>query len=305
MSKRKEYSAGDIVGYNNVVFLKYTSKDKNNKWKALFQCPLCGNEFESLVNNVAKKTNGVKSCGCSKRLNIQGQRFGRLIALHLTTQRIGTGVVWECQCDCGKKHYATTHALKRGDTNSCGCLQKENGHIQGLKHKKDLSNQKFGKLTVLKCTNKKNNSGAYLWYCQCDCGNFCEVCSTDLIGGHTQSCGCLLSQGEQVIKNILQELDIKYQAQKTFEGCKNPQTNTKLRFDFYLPKYNCCIEYDGIQHFIQQDKRWIREDLHQIQYRDEIKNLYCQNNNIHLIRIPYTELNKINKDYLLDKIKNI
>lgn len=305
MSKRKEYAEGEIVGYNNVVFLRYTNKDVNDKWKALFRCPLCGNEFESLVNNVAKKTNGVKSCGCSKRTNIQGQRFGRLVAIRPTSKRIGTNVVWECQCDCGNKHFATTHSLRRGDTTSCGCAQKDNGHIQGLRHKKDLTNQKFGKLTALTCTNKKNNNGAYLWYCKCDCGNFCEVSSTNLICGKIKSCGCLLSHGEQIIQNILRELNIRYQAQKTFAQCINPKTNTKLRFDFYLPDYNCCIEYDGVQHFIQRDKRWIHETLQQIQYRDKIKNIYCQNNNIHLIRIPYTELNKIDKDYLFDKIKNI
>lgn len=218
MSKRKEYAEGEIVGYNNVVFLRYTNKDVNDKWKALFRCPLCGNEF-----------------------------------------------------DCGNKHFATTHSLRRGDTTSCGCAQKDNGHIQGLKHKKDLTNQNFGKLTALTCTNKKNNNGAYLWYCKCDCGNFCEVSSTNLICGKIKSCGCLLSHGEQIIQNILRELNIGYQTQKTFAQCINPKTNTKLRFDFYLPDYNCCIEYDGIQHFIQRDKRWIHETLQQIQYRDKVK----------------------------------
>ena len=37
---------------------------------------------------------------------------------------------------------------------------------------KDLTGQKFGLLTVLERTNKKNRT--YFWKCQCDCGNICE-----------------------------------------------------------------------------------------------------------------------------------
>lgn len=70
------------------------------------------------------------------------------------------------------------------------------------------------------------------------------------MSGKTQSCGCLVSKGEEKINFILQELKIKFNTQKTFNDCINPKTNTKLRFDFYLPDYNCCIEYDGKQHYI-------------------------------------------------------
>ena len=84
--------------------------------------------------------------------------------------------------------------------------------------------------------------------------------------------------------------------EKTFNDCYNPETNVRLRFDFYLPDYNCCIEYDGIQHF----EGWSNSllNLRDNKYRDNIKEEYCKNNNIRLIRIPYTDFDKISISYL-------
>lgn len=58
-----------------------------------------------------------------------------------------------------------------------------------------------------------------------------------------------MSKGEQLIYDILIENNLVFEQQKTFNNCINPKTNKKLRFDFYLPDYNCCIEYDGEQHY--------------------------------------------------------
>ncbi len=69
-----------------------------------------------------------------------------------------------------------------------------------------------------------------------------------------------------------------------------------LRFDFYLPNYNCCIEYDGEQHFRECDL--CRDSLSDRQYRDNLKNDFCKRANIILIRIPYTDCKKINEDYI-------
>ena len=90
---------------------------------------------------------------------------------------------------------------------------------------------------------------------------------------------------------------ISYKMEYTFNDCKYKKL---LRFDFYLPDYNCCIEYDGEQHF--KESTFFREDLKEIQKRDNIKNEYCKQNDIKLIRIPYTDLKRISKDYLFSLI---
>lgn len=113
---------------------------------------------------------------------------------------------------------------------------------------------------------------------------------------HLRGIGCPIcreSKGEKTIFNILKSKNINFDREKKFIDCRNI---LPLPFDFYLPTYNMCIEFDGKQHFIQH-KLW--ENLEDIQKRDEIKNIYCKKNNITLIRFNYKELNiieeKLNK----------
>ena len=54
---------------------------------------------------------------------------------------------------------------------------------------KDLTGQRFGRLTVLELAGIKNENA--LWRCKCDCGNVCDVRGGALTSGKTQSCGCL------------------------------------------------------------------------------------------------------------------
>jgi len=98
---------------------------------------------------------------------------------------------------------------------------------------------------------------------------------------------CRESQGEKKISLLLDGMKIKYIRQKTFDGCENKQ---KLHFDFYLPEYNMCIEYDGIQHYKPVDYFGGQEKFLETKKNDEIKNLYCLENNIKLIRIKYNEI---------------
>jgi hypothetical protein len=102
------------------------------------------------------------------------------------------------------------------------------------------------------------------------------------------------SKGEKEIKNFLEKLNISFIQQKMFDDCKNIN---KLPFDFYLPHFNTCIEFDGKQHF-KPIGHWGGEDgLKSIQKRDKIKTEYCKLNNIPLIRISY----KDNIEYILNK----
>ena len=85
---------------------------------------------------------------------------------------------------------------------------------------------------------------------------------------------------------------IRYERQKRFKNCKNIKS---LPFDFYLPERNVLIEFDGIQyyevveHFGGKEKFKIRKE------NDNIKNKFCTDNNIDLIRIKYSDINNIEK----------
>lgn len=97
---------------------------------------------------------------------------------------------------------------------------------------------------------------------------------------------CNESKGEKEIANFLMNKNINFIRQYKFDNCKHKQ---KLPFDFYLPKYNICIEFDGIQHF-KIIKGWGGESkFNELKINDNIKTEYCKNNNIELIRIRYNE----------------
>jgi very-short-patch-repair endonuclease len=103
---------------------------------------------------------------------------------------------------------------------------------------------------------------------------------------------CSISKGENMIKQFLNQNNISYNSQKTFNDCVHINN---LKFDFYLPEHNTCIEFDGIQHFKPVEKFGGLKTFEITKIRDGIKNSYCANNKINLLRIPYTKLSKINE----------
>lgn len=203
---------------------------------------------------------------------------------------------------CGKSFINRTSKVTTNRVKSCGCLIKENACLKETTAK-DLAGQKFGELTAIKPTSNRIN-GRVVWECLCSCGELVYVTSSHLIDGHTVSCGCLKSRGEQKIAELLKELKINFTKQKVFSDCINCKTGRKLRFDFYLPDYNYCIEYDGQQHFCgwRSSKE---ETLSIIQERDLIKTNYCQQHNVGLIRIPYTDYDILTKEYIEEKLNPI
>ena len=98
------------------------------------------------------------------------------------------------------------------------------------------------------------------------------------------------SRGETKIKKYLISNNIDYTQQHSFFECKSSK---KLRFDFFLPKHNICIEYDGIQHHKPIEYFGGVNSFNIQKEKDIIKNEYCKSKNIDLIRIPYFEYNNI------------
>ena len=109
---------------------------------------------------------------------------------------------------------------------------------------------------------------------------------------------CKMSNGEKRILKYLQDNKIKFNTQYTFEDCKNIFC---LPFDFYLPDYNMCIEYDGEQHFRPVDYFGGEESFKRLQRNDHIKTQYCCDNGIGLCRIRYDQ----NVDQKLNEYLNI
>ena len=261
---------------------KTTQEKKKTYW--LCQCS-CGRTKSIRGDNLKK----IKTCGeCYKDLT--GQRFGKLVALKKGKKDKAGHQYWICQCDCGNLAEINSDNLRRGLTQSCGCLHAEVMHKTVFK---DITGQKFGKLTALEYFT--NEEGKTFWKCKCDCGNITIVQRNNLVNGHTQSCGCIAySIGETNIANILNKNNIKFIKEYVFSDLPN------RRYDFYLPELNRLIEFDGEQHF-NFKKNWNNsmEDFFKSQKRDEEKNQYALNHHIPLIRIPYYERDKITLDLIL------
>ena len=106
---------------------------------------------------------------------------------------------------------------------------------------------------------------------------------------HMQGKGCPSckeSSGEREINDFLNKINITFIREYTFDDCKYKKL---LLFDFYLPEYNMCIEYDGDQHYIVNEFFGGEKAFKETQIRDNIKNEHCKNNNIRLLRIRYDE----------------
>ena len=282
---------GQRFGYLIVLRRDISKEGKKPYW--ICQCD-CGNIISVRSDHLRNKK--IKSCGCLTKMNLIGQKFGYLTVVKIDSSKIGNGTYWICKCDCGNTVSVLGSSLKNGNTKSCGCLQKEQTSKQNLI---DLTNQKFGYLTVLKRDISKKKDYVY-WICRCDCGNTVSIQGKHLKEGSAISCGCYnSSKGEEKIKEILNKLNINFIQQKTFNDLKY---KSNLKFDFFLPKYNYCIEYNGIQHYEPVKYFGGEKSFEEQKKKDSIKREWCKENNIKLIEIPYTDFNKLNADYIKSRL---
>lgn len=205
MNKLPHYKIKDLRGkiFNKLTVIEFSHYNKRRQtfWICRCECgtvkPVAGC---GLVNGM------IKSCGCLKRTDVTGQKFGRLTVESLNSIRKGASY-WNCLCDCGKSKTISRSSLTSGATISCGCYQLEKLAKNREKHKReDLTGKKFGRLTVTEFDQIKkisNTNRPSFWFCKCDCGNELSLNSSSLKTGNTQSCGCynlemsLLRTGEK------------------------------------------------------------------------------------------------------------
>lgn len=223
----------------------------------------------------------------SRKLNIKGLVVGELTVLKEAPKRDDRYTRWVCKCSCGKYTEVRTDYLTSGHTRSCGHLKDMFFSVT------DLDGQEFGRLTVL--YNLPGNSKM----CLCECGNEISVVTSNLLNGNTQSCGCLKSKGELKINSILNELGIEFISQYSPQDFKFSDTNHNGYFDYAFIKegeVKLLMEYDGMQHFTG----WAgdKDSLRRIQKKDEEKNQYCKDKGIKLVRVPYTQYENIDHNFL-------
>lgn len=120
-----------------------------------------------------------------QKIDLTGQRFGKLVVLERTEEKADRYYVWRCQCDCGREILVNTKRLRRGTTKDCGCVPKHdarNGRIA-----ENLTGKVFGELTVL--SREESLNGRTRWLCRCSCGREKIVTAHELKAGRTKCCG--------------------------------------------------------------------------------------------------------------------
>ena len=164
----------------------------------------------------------------SRRKNLTGRRYGRLIAIEMIRQADNGACVWLCQCDCGETPEISIGNW--GRTKSCGCIQIE-------AHRKDLSGQLFGRLTAIEYDHTEGKNA--FWKCVCACGAATIVRSAYLLQGTTKSCGnCQEFSNGKLVSFPQVEIasfvdgQLNYQVGRTF-------------IDVALPEQMIAIEYNG------------------------------------------------------------
>lgn len=284
IGKAKDYS-NQIIGDYKVL---YRTEQQNSSREAfwLCQCTKC-KTYRIIKSKILKSY----PCKCLCNYDLTNKKFDKLTVLYDTNKITSSNhKIWHCKCDCGNECDIDGEHLKNGNTKSCGCSKSESMI--------DLTNQRFGKLTTLYPTDIKfGKDRSIVWHCLCDCGNECDVKSINLRNGNTKSCGCLQSFEVENIIKLLNENNISFKKEYYFEDLKDEKP---LKFDFAIfqnDKLFYLIEFDGEQHFKYKNIGWnTKDNFIKRRKHDLMKNTYCFEHNIPLIRIPY------NKKYKLEDL---
>lgn len=123
-------------------------------------------------------------------INLDGQKFGRWTVLKTVPKYKNGKTYCLCRCECGTEKYVVRYALLNGSSQSCGCLAKESAQ---KRCRKDYVGEVFGELTVIEMLYRYKNNKTYC-RCKCTCGNEHIISISNLISGHTKSCGCKTSE---------------------------------------------------------------------------------------------------------------
>lgn len=264
------------------------------------QCSICASEISLNTLHTKRYNNSLLQ-------SLLGTRHGKLVIKSIYKDSKGYTYA-RCDCDCGtKNHDVLLSNLYRDTYGTKAC-----GNCRIAPNEKYGDNEYIGQtinnLTILDI--KKESSKTY-WLCRCE---LCEehnviwLPAHGVASGNNKSCGCMQSNGESVIEKALKSKNINYKKQVTFKDLKGIRGGT-LRFDFgiYDNRNNLLglIEYDGEQHFKDyNDNYYITEyelvnNVNIVKENDKIKNQYCIDNNIQLVRLS----GYITEDIFFDKMK--
>jgi hypothetical protein len=254
-------------------------------------CPTCG-RISSNKNRM------VKTCDLVKRFAVIHK--GKYEYLSMVYRGMFKNITIGCPIHGNFEQLALNHS--KGE----GCPKCKYGGLDILKPK---GIDRFIHDAVIAHGDKYNYSQVDYKQCKIKVKIFCNKCNSyffqtpdNHLNGGSGCPKCIRPKGSSIIERYLEDRHLNYKPEHRFPNCVNIRP---LPFDFYLPNKSICIEYDGIQHFkpvnftgkLSEDE--VMSEFENGKIRDNIKNKYCKDNNIKLIRISYLNIDNIPQ--ILDK----
>jgi hypothetical protein len=267
---------------------------KNSKYK----CKACVTEKIKKDRSFTYSTlkEDIESVGC-KLLTNEDEFNHRIKLTGLSPSLVKLTIL--CN-ECKTNTYERAYGTFMRPSHRCAECGTKSSSLQRRKSHEEYNNQlikKFGinEYTLLEkyehgdeCLLTRHNSykcNNYEWY----------ITPNNLLN----SAGCPVcreTKGELAIRNTLTDKAISFIAQYEFNDLKS-DLNVPLKFDFAVftgeNKLLFLIEYDGKQHFEHIASWMTKEKYERMKIHDAMKNAYCKQNDIPLLRIPYWEFENI------------
>lgn len=273
------------------------------------RCKKCGREWSPIASSIANTGTGCLHCTSLKRGN----------ALHITTEefkarmakasplvevigeyRSSTDKVHVKCLVCGHEWLALPSNLLK--THGCReCMRAKTSTRCKATHDKFVQKllNAHPEISVAECEGNVYRSSSDHMLFECSQGHRFYAAPHHAVSPIFGCPLCKESRGEQRVRLYLENNGIPFESQKRFEGCANVR---KLPFDFYIESIKMAIEFDGEQHYIPIEWFGGKQNLQEVQIRDEIKTKYCLDNGIALVRIPYWDYANIQE--ILDRAIN-
>lgn len=257
-----------------------------------FECK-CGERFFttwSSFNNHKRHT--CIKCSYKNRSEkvrnvLTGKVVGELTVLEIDEDKTNkTGkVYWKCICSCGREKSISSSLLSTEKQKSCGCKAPINKYFT-----LDDVKKKTSEISDCKVLSTEYISAHKKLTFLCSCGKEFQRSWANFTNKNKRKCpSCVKKESslEREVREVLEQMGEEFFQQHIFDECRNEMV---LPFDFYIQKKNIAIEVDGIHHFEPIDYYGGEEQFKKQKIRDEIKNNFCKDNGIKLIRIPYWEV---------------